>query len=127
MHVRQSERGAVAVEFALIVPLMLIVLFAILDLGWMFNQQLAVTAAAREGARVAAMHANATGQTKAEDLVNELLTATPTITWEETCGPATNDKIIMVVSVPLTDLTGWLNAIADEATLEARGSMRCGG
>ncbi|MBT2516658.1 pilus assembly protein [Streptomyces sp. ISL-90] len=127
MQDQRSERGAAAVEFALIVPLMLVVLFAILDLGWVFNQQLAVTAAAREGARIAAVHSDAAGQADAEDLVNDLLTVTPTITWESACGPATDDRITMVVSVPLTDLTGWLTAIADEATLEGRGSMRCGG
>lgn len=127
MHDRRSERGAAAVEFAFIVPLMLIVLFAILDFGWVFNQQLAVTAAAREGARHAAVHSNAAGQADAEDLVNELLTVTPTITWDSTCGPATDDRITMVVSVPLTDLTGWLTAISGEMTLEGRGSMRCGG
>lgn len=128
MQDQRAERGAAAVEFALVVPLMLIVLFAILDLGWVFNQQLAVTAAAREGARYAAVHSDDAGaQGAAEDLVEELLTVTPTITYDSTCGAAVDDKLTMVVSVPLTDLTGWLSAIAGGATLQGRGSMRCGG
>ncbi len=37
-------------------PLLLIMLFAIIDFGWVLNQQMSVTAAAREGARYYAIH-----------------------------------------------------------------------
>jgi Flp pilus assembly protein TadG len=130
MRQRQADRGAAAVEFALIVPLLLVVLFAIIDLGWVFNQQLSVTAAAREGARYFAVHtADSGAQAVAEDLVVDLLSQTPTITYESTCSDdATDDKLTMVVEIPLTDLTGWLAVIApDDATLRGVGSMRCGG
>jgi Flp pilus assembly protein TadG len=38
---------------AIVLPLLLLVLFAILDFGRMFSAQMSLTAAAREGARVA--------------------------------------------------------------------------
>ena len=50
---RGSDRGAAAVEFALVVPVLLIVVFGIIDFGRMLNAQLQVTEAAREGARAA--------------------------------------------------------------------------
>lgn len=47
-----SERGATAVEFALVLPLLLIIVFGIIDFGRAINAQITITQAAREGARV---------------------------------------------------------------------------
>jgi Flp pilus assembly protein TadG len=46
-----DERGAVAVEFALIFPVLVLLLVGIIEFGTMFNAQLLVQGAAREGAR----------------------------------------------------------------------------
>ena len=46
-----DERGAVAVEFALIFPVLVLLLVGIIEFGAMFNAQLLVQGAAREGAR----------------------------------------------------------------------------
>lgn len=46
-----ADRGAVAVEFALIFPILIVILIGIIEYGSMFNAQLLVTGAAREGAR----------------------------------------------------------------------------
>ncbi len=46
-----DERGAVAVEFALIFPVLVLLLVGIIEYGSMFNAQLLVQGAAREGAR----------------------------------------------------------------------------
>jgi Flp pilus assembly protein TadG len=43
------------VEFALLLPLVLLILFGIIDFGWALNAQITLTQAAREGARVAAL------------------------------------------------------------------------
>jgi len=50
-----SEDGAVAVEFALIVPIMLMLVFGIVDFGWMINRDMLVDNASRDGARVASL------------------------------------------------------------------------
>ena len=52
---RLSDRGAAAVEFALVLPLLLLILFGIIDFGRALNTQITLTQAAREGARVAAL------------------------------------------------------------------------
>ena len=49
------ERGAVAVEFALLLPLLLLILFAIIELGHAYNVQISVTHASREAARTMAI------------------------------------------------------------------------
>jgi uncharacterized membrane protein len=51
---RRPDRGAAAVELALVMPLLLLILFGIIDFGRMFNAQITLTQAAREGARAAA-------------------------------------------------------------------------
>lgn len=51
----KDTRGAEVVEFALVLPILMFVLAAILDMGFLFNSYEVVTNAAREGARLAAI------------------------------------------------------------------------
>jgi Flp pilus assembly protein TadG len=50
-----GERGAAAVEFALLLPVLLLIIFGIIDFGRALNAQVTLTQAAREGARLAAL------------------------------------------------------------------------
>jgi Flp pilus assembly protein TadG len=52
---RGEERGAAAVEFALVVPLLLLVLFGIISYGFMLSVRQSLAQAAGEGARAAAV------------------------------------------------------------------------
>ena len=52
---RRQDRGAAAVELAIVLPVLLLVLFGLIDFGRAFNANMALTQAAREGARVAAL------------------------------------------------------------------------
>lgn len=49
---RSTERGQAVIELALTLPLLLLVVFGIIDFGFMFQRYEAVTNAAREGARL---------------------------------------------------------------------------
>jgi Flp pilus assembly protein TadG len=55
---RRSERGAVAVEFALIAPVLFLLIFGIIDFGFGFQAWDGSAAAAREGARVGIINPN---------------------------------------------------------------------
>ena len=55
MRVR-DERGAAAVEFAILLPLLTVMLFAIIAFGIALSQTHAYYSAAREAARYAAVH-----------------------------------------------------------------------
>jgi Flp pilus assembly protein TadG len=57
----RRERGAAAVEMAIVLPVLLMIIFGIVDFGRMLNAQVTLTEAAREGARSAAV-----GQTTTE-------------------------------------------------------------
>jgi hypothetical protein len=50
-----ADRGATAVEFALLLPLLLLIVLGIIDFGRMLNAQVTLTQAAREGSRLVAL------------------------------------------------------------------------
>ena len=51
----RGERGSELIEFALVFPLLLMVVLAIADFGFLFQRYEVLTNAAREGARVAVL------------------------------------------------------------------------
>lgn len=54
----RRERGQALVEFALVVPVLVLILFGVVETGRMFNAWLVAANAAREGARVGAVQAS---------------------------------------------------------------------
>ncbi len=52
----EKEQGAVAVEFALLLPALLLLIVGMIQFGIIFNYYISVTHAAREGVRWAALH-----------------------------------------------------------------------
>jgi TadE-like protein len=53
---KRAERGAVAVEFAILLPVLIVILFGITAFGLAFSRFETYISAAREGARYAAVH-----------------------------------------------------------------------
>jgi Flp pilus assembly protein TadG len=54
----QSQKGAAAVEFAIVLPILLILLAGIIEFGFLLYNQQVLTTAAREGSRALANPAN---------------------------------------------------------------------
>jgi Flp pilus assembly protein TadG len=50
-----NDRGVAAVEFAILLPLLVLIIGGIIDFGLMLNGQISLTHAAREGVRVHAI------------------------------------------------------------------------
>ncbi|MCE5237693.1 pilus assembly protein [bacterium] len=72
---RKTDRqGTASVEFALVLPLLLALLFGIIEFGFLFKDQLSIQQAAREGARTAAV-----GRLQSE-VGNRILTTASTLT-----------------------------------------------
>lgn len=94
---RRDEGGAAALEFALVLPILLMLVFGIISYAYMFSVRQALTQAAAEGARAAAVAQTGQSATRATAAVNEALagldmtcgaeglTCTPT---PATCGSA---------------------------------------
>jgi Flp pilus assembly protein TadG len=56
---RPNQRGQAVIELALTLPLLLVVVFGIIDFGFMFQRYESVTNAAREGARLGVLQSSA--------------------------------------------------------------------
>ena len=63
---RRDDGGAAAVEFALVAPILLVLVFAIISFGFLFGQDLALGNAARQVARYGAVEGRTCGDVKAE-------------------------------------------------------------
>jgi len=90
------DRGSVAVEFALVVPVLLLIVFGIIDFGRALNAQIVLTGAAREGVRLAALgDTNAAVQAAVTAAAPDLSGVTATVV--QNCplgaGPTTNATV----------------------------------
>lgn len=65
--------GAAAVEFGLVLPLLMLILLGVLDYGYVYFVRLSMTNAAREGARVGVTRQASTAQTAAENAATTYL------------------------------------------------------
>ena len=129
----RRDRGAVAVETALVMPVLLLVIFGAVDFGRLLNAQISLTQAAREGARWAAL-----GQSGASVRV---VTAAPGLSPAPTsvvtgcpAGAPLSANATVVASytfsfiTPFGAISGLLGGTSPgNLTLTSTGVMRCGG
>jgi Flp pilus assembly protein TadG len=87
----RAQSGAEVIEFALTLPLLLLVVLGIIEFGFMFQEYEVVTNAAREGARIAILPTYSTNatvtQTNVTTRINQYLTSAGLSTASATiCG-----------------------------------------
>lgn len=111
----RNEQGQSVVEFAIVLPILLIIIGGIIDFGWVYSNQLSLNNCAREGARYAVVHA--TEQDAGQKIREKVLalatdtikdTMTVDITFTNISNPEEGDVIIQVRSnIPvLTPIVG---------------------
>ena len=125
-----DERGASAVEFAFIVPLLIVLVVGIAEFGRAFQVQSTLSAAAREGVRTMALQNDqAAARSMAESVANSL---TPGLTdaqisFTPASCPITytsGASVRMTISYRLPFMTGLFGA---GVQMSASGAMRCNG
>ncbi|MFW3172716.1 TadE/TadG family type IV pilus assembly protein [Geodermatophilus sp. CPCC 206100] len=126
----RGERGATAVEFAMVVPLLLVLLLGIAEFGHAFQVQGTLSAAAREGARVMALQNDpAAARTAVRNaaptldpaISNAQIAVTPA-RCPTTGAGSTNVRV--TIDYPMPFLTDFFGATVD---LTGTGVMRCNG
>jgi len=125
----RGERGATAVEFAFILPLLIVLVLGIAEFGRAFQVSGTLSAAAREGVRVMALQndpaAARTAVRNAAPSLNPAVTnAQITITPASCPTGATSTTVRVTVSYPMPFLTGFFGS---GVTLSGTGVMRCNG
>lgn len=123
MRKLRSARGAVAIEFALVLPLLLLIIFAIIELGHAYNVQISVTHSAREAARTMAVTKN---WSKAQDAA---LASSPTLSPTKLKFPVApacvaGSPVEVVLTYSLPGLTGLLPS---DINVTGKAAMQCGG
>ncbi len=81
---RADERGAVLVEAAFVLPVLIILMLGIFEFSLIFKDQQTIYSATRSGARIASAEARNTNyQTNTVDAVTTALAAIPQSNWRE--------------------------------------------
>ncbi|MBN1173712.1 MAG: pilus assembly protein [Micromonosporaceae bacterium] len=127
----RQDRGAVAVEAALVLPLLFLIIFGVIDFGRLLNAQITVTEAAREGARAEALGAEAA--TRAGVLTDALHGAV-SINVEQSCPTPANPAVDATVTVtnqfefitPVGAIAGMFGGgLAESIQVTGKGVMPC--
>lgn len=120
----KEESGQSIVEFALILPVLMLIVVGIIEFGWLFNGKITLTSAAREGARVAAIVKNETTATAAINETADLsgLTVTDIDYDYITGGPNSVNRVKVSVEGRMNPLVGLF--ISGPVDMESEAFMR---
>lgn len=131
-----SERGAVAVEFALLAPVLIMLLLGIMEFGRAYNVQMSLTNAARESVRSIAISDSAmsVGDKKAAALAaaNRAITFGATLTaanldFNPSSCSVTPGSPVPQISVTVRYTLSTITGIAGPFNMAGKGTMLCGG
>jgi len=130
MEYKRKERGQSLVEFVLILPVLLIILAGMLDLGRLYFAYVAVTDAAAEGAAYAAIHPEYTAippEDEDNEIVNRAQAASGglveidrSLVGIECPATASGDPITVTVNYTFTLATPFISAMVPDGVLMLR-------
>lgn len=100
-------RGAAVVEFAVVLPLLLTILFGIIEYGWVFMVRQTLQTAAREGARVAVLQTSVEPYSTVMARINQVMQPTGLETYTINLTHATVAAPVetVVISIPYNDVS----------------------
>jgi Flp pilus assembly protein TadG len=101
------RRGAAVVEFAVVLPLLLTILFGIIEYGWVFMVRQTLQTAAREGCRLAVLQTTTEPYTNVLDRVSQVMGPTGLTTYTVTMTHATSTNPVesVEVTIPYDDVS----------------------
>lgn len=102
-----NQNGQSLVEFALLLPVFILILFGVMEFGRLWEMTNMLTSAAREGARVAAVTKPDIARTRsaAQSILSAGNINNASITVS---GPDAANEITVTVSIPYTPMTGFV-------------------
>ncbi len=138
MCTENREKGTSAVEFALILPLLLLLLFAIIEFGFVLYDKAVITNASREGARTGILMRDPRVPVStikstvnaycASNLISFGTTTTPTTTVSGApCVPDNDLTVTVAYPYNFLVLPNFLSTVTGQINLTAETVMRCEG
>ena len=124
---KKKERGAAAVELALLLPVLMAILLGTIEFGFAFYTQASVAGAAREGVRNYA--------------INKVVSSAKSVATAATPDPSKVAAVVvtpapcisgaqatLTVTYQYKSLTGWFDGLlGSNVVITGKGSMLCGG
>lgn len=124
----KKEDGQAIVEFALVLPILILLIGGIIDFGWIFGNQLLVNNACREATRYNAIHYNIEKMTienatdKAEEIIGN---RAPTLKSNKVNVTKSTENITVYLESDIFIITPFLSAIlGDTFTLKSTCIMK---
>lgn len=113
-------------EFALVLPVLLLLVLGMLEFSRAYNAQISLTNAAREGARVMAIHDNTTTAKNAAVAAapSISLTASQVSVTPSSCSANPGATVKVTINYSLSLMTGLFGAALPMSSV---GAMVCGG
>jgi Flp pilus assembly protein TadG len=127
----RGDRGSAAVEFALVLPLLLLLVFGIVDFGRMLNDKIMLTEAAREGARSAALQDETAGRARAKQLTVEIGAIPDSDIVVNDCADDDADQADTTITynfkfvTPIGFMAGFMSGSGGTVPLQAKSVMPC--
>ena len=123
-HLAVRQKGQSAVEFALLVPILVVMVFGIIESGRLWMTMNVLTGAAREGVRVAAV--TAPDPALVQDAVDNLLTAANISGATTTISdPNAANEVTVTVQIDYSVITGSIvPGLGETLTLTRSATMR---
>ena len=114
----KQKRGQASIQTAIVLPVLIVLLFSLFEFGQVMNQYLVLTAAAREGARSAAVGNDFAARAAVNNAVasignNDLLVNIGYANGKRAQG----ESVTVTVSKPLTVITPILRDIINHASI----------
>jgi Flp pilus assembly protein TadG len=127
-----GDRGATIVEFALLLPMLLLIVLGIIDFGRMLNAQVTLTQAAREGSRLVALgQPNVVSRTQAAATGLSPVGVSVTQACPTGAGATSSGAVQTTYTFSFTPGLGNIvsllggNGMSGQITLSAQGVMPC--
>lgn len=124
------QRGASMVEFALVLPLLLVLVFGVMEAGWLFAQLTETRNAAREGARLAVVDFGTASEIALETCNRAVLSSDGAVVFIATEGDTADPirdptaSVTVRIESSYSSITGFLDPVFDGASLDATVTMR---
>jgi Flp pilus assembly protein TadG len=112
---RSQRRAAAAVEFAVVLPLLMAVMLGIMEYGRLFMVRQTMTHAAREGARIAMLQTTDAPYTEVTDRITEVMNPTGLTGYSVSMVHATTEDPTETITLSIGRRRSHLGQLTDRS------------